>query len=157
MRPFRRLRSPSDPLHLINQARDLSAKFTKSSRPFHDSQPDEVESLRHTCSLRTSGLNEALPEPDGRLSAHPALRRASFRIAGRAFGLSQNHSIRSSATGVLRLVSGVSASLDGLDSIDYYDPSALHHDRLLSQPFPCFPGKSRFGSGVARIAIYPPT
>ena len=58
---------------------------------------------------------------------------------------------------VLRLVNGVAVSLDGHYSIDYYDHSVPKRDQSLSQLILCFLGKLRFGSGVARIAIYPPT
>jgi len=55
---------------------------------------------------------------------------------------------------VLRLVNGVTVSLDGHHSTDYYShsaPAAISHSAYLSRR------KSQPGSGVARLAIYPPT
>ena len=60
-------------------------------------------------------------------------------------------------TVVLRLVNGPTVSLDGHYPIDYYNhsvPVAVSYSANLS---PGFLGKLRPGSGVARIAIYPPT
>jgi hypothetical protein len=81
--------------------------------------------------LRTGGLDEALPEPDGRLSTHPALPRvrALSRIE-----IDNQHYPKTIlnpggiVTVVLRLVNGITVSLDGHYFIDYYDHSAPHHD-----------------------------
>lgn len=56
---------------------------------------------------------------------------------------------------VLRLVNGVTVSPDGHYSIDYYDLSASNRSQSLSRLLPC--GRLRLDSGVAHIAIYPPT
>lgn len=57
-------------------------------------------------------------------------------------------------TVVLRLVNGVTVSLDVHYAIDYYNhsvPAAISHSANLSRR------KSQPGSGVAHLTIYPPT
>jgi hypothetical protein len=81
--------------------------------------------------LRTGGLDEALPEPDERLSTHPALHRAR---ALSKIEIDNRHYPKTIlnpggiATVVLRLVNGFTVSLGGHYSTDYYDHSAPHHD-----------------------------
>lgn len=61
------------------------------------------------------------------------------------------------ATVVLRLVNGVTVSLDGHYSTNYYDHSAPKCD-IGSSAWPTLNEVGvTLGSGVARIAIYPPT
>jgi len=58
---------------------------------------------------------------------------------------------------VLRLVIDFTVSPDGHYSTDYYDHSAPPRDIGYSAGLPSIKRGPHVGSGVARIAIYPPT
>ena len=89
-----------------------------------------IELSRQYLFSRTSGLDKAFPEPDRHLSTHPALRRTKLSSNSTNFQLSPKilNLPGDCTTVVLRLVNGVTVSLDGHYSIDYYNHSVSNRN-----------------------------